>query len=134
MYWLAWIKIKLMCRYGVCTRVAQQYKMAYSQPTSNNSNPIPLMVRGIDTAVTLTHTGTATTAAAYVWTSHFWVACMTRRLIVNPLYINKKNGHHARIHWGILLTSADRNLIFRVFMIETSRKPYFNPWSRYYKR
>ncbi|XP_046990869.1 thyrotropin receptor-like, partial [Schistocerca americana] len=33
----------LLARYGLCTRMAQKYKMGYSVPTSNNSNPVPLL-------------------------------------------------------------------------------------------
>ncbi|XP_049833251.1 probable glycoprotein hormone G-protein coupled receptor isoform X2 [Schistocerca gregaria] len=60
----------LLARYGLCTRMAQKYKMGYSVPTSNNSNPVPLLPRCAETTVTqATSSGTSSapaTAAAYV--------------------------------------------------------------------
>jgi hypothetical protein len=38
-----------MCRYGLCMKTAQQYKMTYSLATTNNSNPIPLVQRSMVT-------------------------------------------------------------------------------------
>ncbi|XP_044729178.1 lutropin-choriogonadotropic hormone receptor-like [Chrysoperla carnea] len=36
----------LLSRFGICTKKAHRYKLTYSLQTTNNSNPIPLTVRG----------------------------------------------------------------------------------------
>lgn len=35
----------LLSKFGICTKRAQQYKMAYSMPTSNQTIPVPLLGR-----------------------------------------------------------------------------------------